>query len=418
MIRLLDVYAPGGVAEPDPRIDALATVSAGSKKDGAKFPSINRDGRISLHDPERRAPGLARALQATGGRSLTIAFPFSAWEQVVQQRFQLYSAARLLISGDEHGLTVFEEGGARRQVEAGTEEYAALLPQCSVSTSVYFMLASWESGSPQIVMPDGLGFYRLRFTSRQSARNLLSTWGLLQRFTGGPVAGVPLELQLVNRDVAGPDGSRRTVPVWTFLLRPPQALALGSGNLKLVLGQALQSAASLQLPAPEPEVIEAGFELAAPEQDAAEPIEEALPEADGAVAQQLESGVHAASYTRRFFAILKGTPFAEEAREQVVRAACVAHYGEGDDRVTGSLREALARGDRQLAELLIVEAERVAGKWEAFAAELKTDYNAVKRALGAERADALVHEHQSWRTDLRAATRLRGALNVALEHAQ
>lgn len=57
---MLDIYA-GGIKEATPRVDALATISAGSKqkkmKDGKEvwYPVVSRDGTIMLHDPEGRA---------------------------------------------------------------------------------------------------------------------------------------------------------------------------------------------------------------------------------------------------------------------------------------------------------------------------------------------------------------------------
>src|SRR3954452_20617025 len=75
----LDPYAEGGVSQEEPRLDALATISAGYRKQGegghAGLPQVSRDGKLYLHDPKGRAPGLKKALEARGFLGLTIAFP-------------------------------------------------------------------------------------------------------------------------------------------------------------------------------------------------------------------------------------------------------------------------------------------------------------------------------------------------------
>uniref|UniRef100_UPI002869CFD2 hypothetical protein n=1 Tax=Deinococcus sp. TaxID=47478 RepID=UPI002869CFD2 len=143
-ITLLDVYADGGVREVTPRVDALATISAGSKAKTASSPTINRDGTISLHDPEGRAAGLAATLAAADNRVLTVAFPFNEWESVVQMRFAEYSASRLLTFGDQTGLTEITEKGERNFHPAGTEPFDALKQRCKVTVNVYVVLAAWE----------------------------------------------------------------------------------------------------------------------------------------------------------------------------------------------------------------------------------------------------------------------------------
>lgn len=409
-ITLLDVYAESGVREITPRVDALATISAGSKAKTASSPTINRDGTISLHDPEGRASALAATLSAADGKRLTIAFPFNDWDSVVQMRFAEYSASRLLSFGDQHGLTEIRENGQRVTHAPGTPEYATVKARCKVTANVYFVLADWSlkgaDGSdlgPGVVFPDGLGFYRLRFTSRNSLDNLLNTWKLIKKLSGDRIAGVPLELQLVNREVSGPDGKRRNVPVWTFTMRPPSGLQLTSRNFQATLSQALKSGQDLVLPAPDGEEIEASFEIVTPDQDD-------LPALTERETRQLENGFNAAAVRTRYFAITKDTPFAERpGRAKLITAATAWIYDGESDKVTDSLSEVLDRADQKLADGVLSTAETWVKEFEAQKGLIVSAYNKAK-AAGKDVA-ALDTEFAGWRTDDDKADALLARLN-------
>ena len=115
--RALDTYA-GGLSDEAPRLEALATISAGRKvlyagdnpaHKGKSFPqAAKRDDErhIYLHDTMGRAPGLAAALEAGHYRRLTVAFPFDDPAAFVQQRFVAYSATALLAYGDQDSMTI------------------------------------------------------------------------------------------------------------------------------------------------------------------------------------------------------------------------------------------------------------------------------------------------------------------------
>lgn len=372
--RVLDVYT-GGAAPAEARVDALATISAGEKNGNA--PKVNRDGTISLHDPEGRAPGLAEVLQASGGKSLTIAFPFDDPRQFVQQRFAEYSASALLAFGDEHGLTLIE-GQNRRYLQAGTDDYAARVARCKVTVSVYFTLATWGEGgaSPAVVFPDGLGFYRLRFTSRNSLRNLVGSLQLLGKLSGGRLAGVPLELRLVNREVSGPDGKRRNVPVWTFTMRPPQGLTLSSANFQATLGRALEAGQALVLPPPEVETVETASSdvIDVDLDDAPEPA----PVLTEREARQLTTGFDAEHFRRSFFAIASGTPF----HDKPARADLLRRVTEGR---TQSLGELCGFADAALADRVLVALEEAVATW-------RDEQALLQRRLNQKSLDRLVAE--------------------------
>ena len=263
--RLLDHYAKGAVVER-PRVDALATISAGYRDKDTRNPVVSRDHTIYLHDPEGRAPGLAAALRATKGKALTIAVVSDVPSEFLQMRFAAYSASALLAFGDADAVQEFVRVGGtdkdpkmeRRVHAAGTPDYERVVGTCKTQGSLYFALAEWgEDGAPSMVWPDGFGLYRLRFTSRNSLRSLVAGFDQIARLTGGRLKGVPFTLRLANQDVAGPDGKRRSVPVWSVVFQPPGGMKLTPAAFSGLVGRAIEGARELSLPAPAAETAEA-----------------------------------------------------------------------------------------------------------------------------------------------------------------
>lgn len=281
--RLLDAFS-GGLVEPRKQQPTLATVSAGynanaGKKDGKMQPVVSRDGTIHVNGRENLAAafetvkGLAAALQKTNRKKLTITFPFDEPALFIQQHFTCRSASRLQVYGDHTGLTRIREAGSEytdRQTgevtklarpmhefyPAGSDEFEALLPYVKVETSIYFFLAGWEGRQAQVLMPDGLGLYRLRMTSRNSAHNIVNSLKWISQLTGGRFAGVPFDLWHEQMEVPGPDGRRRHVPVWNLIPRPPEALALTSGNFREIFSTALVQGEQLKILPPPVQTID------------------------------------------------------------------------------------------------------------------------------------------------------------------
>jgi hypothetical protein len=354
----LDVYA-GGLADESPRLDALATISAGDRgptREGNKpgLPRRSTDGTIKLHDATGRAPGLKAALEQTQYKSLCIAFPWDDPALFIQQRFTRYSASALEVYGDHRELRVLEAGG-QRTVPAGSDEYRRLLDTCAVSVSVYFMLAEWEP-QPAVVMPDGLGFYRLRFTSRNSLRSILNGLRAVGRFTGSRIAGVPFELRIDYREVADRTGQRHTVPVWVLVMRPPKTVRLASHNWAGVVQTALaQGQAFKELPPPSEETLAlAAWE--GPEADLDDA--EIVAPSDAEIAQLADGGPLDADYwKRRWHATAAGSSFEDDEN----RAEFIADFTEGSHASLKRFLEVATEGDCEalIAELqAAVNAER------------------------------------------------------------
>ncbi|RYG60726.1 hypothetical protein EON80_24480 [bacterium] len=314
--QILDVYAPDGTIDATPRVDAIATISAGFKAPDAKFPSRSRDGKIILHDAEGRAPGLKAALAATGDKALTIAFPFDDMGMIIQQYFAEYSASNLLAWGDATQITVLDPqrvGKSGRMVyKAGTPEYREALDRCKPSSSIYFHLARWTDDGPEVFFPDGLGLYRLRFTSRNSIRSIVGSLQTTAKYMGGRLAGIPFKLSLENIEVAGSDGAKRKIGVWRCIFTTPTGFALSSQNFRDVATKALAQGSALMLPPPRAE----SLELAA--YDGAEVDLDDI--TDAQIAEVATGGkCDSEHYRKHWFAIVQDTPLdLDEARADYV----------------------------------------------------------------------------------------------------
>jgi hypothetical protein len=360
--KILDVYA-GGVSREAPRVEALATISAGyrgpARGDRLGLPQRSTDGTIILHDGANRAPGLARALERADGKLLTIAFPFDDPAKFIHCRFMEYSATELLAFGDEAHLMVLDPGRGYRRVGAGTPEYDERMKssKIKVGVSVYFCLAEWGRDGPEIVFPDGVGaFYRLRFTSRHSLRSILAGLRAIAQFTQGRIAGVPFDLAIDYREVAGADGKKRRIPVWSIATRPPGGRRLTSRNFNEVMTMALEQGAALMLalPAPpEPTLEEALAE--GPDDDLDDAIIDGVVvgEPSDREVELIQRGgrCNEASWRAMFFSAVRSSEF--DGDESPARAAWMREYTHGR---TESLADFLHWATEREAQAMVVAA--------------------------------------------------------------
>jgi len=318
------ILTPYGVEPVAPGAPVIASISAGHRevgKDGRPaMPQRSKDGEIYLHAPPRRrlnsatgeiaetsgAPGLQAALERNAYRWLRVAFPSNRLEDVFHQSLRRYSATRLEVYGDAERLTEILQTGERRVVEAGTPEYRKLAQTCKGNYSILFVLAEYVEDGVRLLMPDGLGYYRIRTTSRNSVRRFLEMWECLRRYTGGRPAGVPVDISVQLEEVVGPDGTRRRVPVWQFEMRSPDGSPLTSRVLPAITRQAIAESERLSLPAPE----------FTPPDDA-----DIEPQDDDVVDDvELARSCDAEFYRRAWFAAVAGTPWeSDDGRHQWIR---------------------------------------------------------------------------------------------------
>lgn len=354
--KLLDVYA-GGVADEAPRVEAIATISAGyrARGDGNRpgNPQRSTDGTIYLHDATGRAPGLRRSLELRGNKALTIAFPFDDPAKFIHCRFMRYSATELQAFGDETHLMILVPGKGYERHEAGSPHYEDVLPGCKVSVSVYFCLAEWGADGPEIAFPDGVGaYYRLRFTSRHSLRSILAGLRSIGQFTQGRLAGVPFDLTIDYREVADATGKKRTIPVWSIASKPPGGQRLTSRNFNEVMSYALDQGKALMLPAPDPPTLEDALSEP-PSDDLDETIVEGVvvgEPSDRDVELMARGGRCNADHWRAmFFSCVRGTEF--DGEESEARSAWLRAYT--DDR-TDSLGEFLRWATEREAQAMVV----------------------------------------------------------------
>ncbi len=354
----LDPYA-GGLSAEAPRVDALAVISCGyraEKGEGNRpgLPRASRPGdavQVHLHDPLHRAPGLEQAIADGKQRQLTIAFPLDDPRQFVIQRFTRYSATRLEAYGDEASITWIHPAAdgkdARHQrFEVGSGEYDRLVRTCKADTRIYFCLADWTSTGPEVIFPDGLGVYAIRTTSRHSVRSILGSLAYTARFTRGKIAGLPFLLSVDHREVAGPDGAKRTVPVWTITTKPPEGARLSSRTFRDIATAALREGSSLMLPPPDAETWEQM------EHDGPPPVDEPTEQEIG----QLERGglCDYDFWVRSWHALARGTAWDSDA----ARASFIGGYTDG---ATTSLSQFLhGASEDQAAGLVAALGEGVA----------------------------------------------------------
>lgn len=349
-MEILNPYA-GGLAESDHRPDAIATISAGYKEtrknargEDITVPVVSRDGKIILHDDKKRAPGLKAALELTGYKMLTIAFPVNDVDKFLQSRFAARKSGRLTVYGDQYQVTEIvlldDKGGATHVSHpAGSERYIELAKTCKVETSVFFTLAEWDTaGQTSVIFPDGFGLYRLRFTSLNSLRNFHNQVAMLQSFTTNQIAGIPIDLFIDYRDVPAPDGKSRNVPVFCLGVRPPEQIKLTSRNFKQIMGAAVDQGAALMLPAPGEITIDS-IELDDNDLD----IDEVDDSAAAAIINPLCDAQH---YRQSFFYAAKDSVFAnDDQRHELVAAATNGQFN--------SLEQFLAQAtDKQAADFL------------------------------------------------------------------
>lgn len=279
--ELLDNLSETGVSTVEPRPEWLATISAGYKKkvqgrDGKEFeiPVVERDGIIHIQDgDELKAPGLVRALEEGGGKKLTIAFTadpiirsdgFVDVSPLIVQRLVRYSRTALEVFGDATKLThVTTEKTGSDTAKAvfnthyvGSKEYAALVKTCKPETSVLFVLVRGVAEDrPRMYWPDTFGCYRIRFTGRNSGRSIVGKIIETLPFTGGHVLGIPFELTLGTRNVAGNDPklgwARHDIPIWQIGMALPPGAEMEPRLFRKVVDRSISEGQILRsLPAP------------------------------------------------------------------------------------------------------------------------------------------------------------------------
>jgi len=169
------------------------------------------------------------------------------------------------------------------------------------------VLAEYVEDGVRLVMPDGLGYYRIRTTSRNSVRRFLEMWECLRRYTGGRPAGVPVDISVQLEEVVTPDGTRRRVPVWQFEMRTPDGSPLTSRVLPSITRQAIAESERLSLPAPELPPDDADADIEPQDDDVVDDVE-------------LARSCDAEFYRRAWFSTVAGTPWeSDEARHQWIR---------------------------------------------------------------------------------------------------
>lgn len=334
---MLSVHGGGVVQTPAVPV-ALATISAGRKtksssNSGADRPMKSKAGEWYIHNTDGMGYGLVEFFQAKpadklfpdvymveprDGKpvSLTVAFPSDNPDEVFRSYFIKRTAQRVELFGDETQLTRFIVRDPQKRLfdtevyPAGTEEYKKYLTECKVECFAYFALADWgwdgERYNPQTLYPDGLGVYRLRFTSVNAHKNLKAMLRQIAIITGGKLAGVPLELFLQKRQLTQPGGWQGTEWIWTLRFNPPQPqgqqMRLSLPQLRTLALEGTRAGGILALPSGESDV----------DWLLEESVAEASEEMTEAEVANVQSGFNPQTIRDEYFARVEGTPYAED----------------------------------------------------------------------------------------------------------
>jgi len=355
--RILDPTSETAVAPQTARLDWIASVSAGYKKKETRngkeieYPVVSRDGTIYMSEADqKKAPGLAAALAARGGKSLGIAFTSDNLEEVALQRLVAYTAGSVKVFGDDQALTevTLQVDDRGRDAPAlftkypvGSPDFARLRKMCKAETHIIFILVEWDGTTPQYAFPDYWpNRYSIRFTGRHSARAIIGKLEQILDGTGGRLAGLPFELNLEYHDVLGPDGKRHKIPVWALNMRIPgvDVLKLSFDQIREFTSTQLDRGRQLRaLPAPRYEIEQALLEAPlAVDDEAAEP---APPVSDAAVdAIMSDPPCAEAHYRAAFFGAVHGTQYdSDNGRAELVGEYTMATFQDQPTRWTESL---------------------------------------------------------------------------------
>jgi hypothetical protein len=331
---ILSPHSATGVRDDTdaPRINCIATISAGFKNE-RKLPDRSKNGEFYINGKPHKefcdAPGLEEAAKANDYKRLTVVFPSDRKNDFIQQRFTEYSATALKTFGDQHSVTEIVDTGRKKKVgnemkpemerhihDVGTPEYAAAIARCRVSYSVYFVLAQWTPSGANIYYPDGVGLYRIRFTSPKSMDAFRFAADYTKRMTGGVLAGIPFDIFLEQKEGADADGVRRKSWIWQARTSAAAGGAIDAAMYRQLATHGQQQVQMMQLQAPEPETIETAIADAALatviDDDAVEGevlSNESQADPEPPKIETDEPKIDVAEARRRFFALAKGTWF-------------------------------------------------------------------------------------------------------------
>lgn len=352
--ELLDIHDRSATERPD----WIATLSLGERND-AGLPTVARDGRFRLHDPHGKATALRALLSAADFRELTIAFTTDNLPDILHQRYVRYSQTAVEAFGDQYGITILQKGHEALRYLQGQPGYEEARKTCKVQARLFFVVSEWQGSEATALFPDEFGHYSFRTTSHNTLVGWVAKIREIQALTRGRIAGIPLLLRVEMREVAGPDGTRRTVPICTLALKPPDTIKLTTRTWSRIISQALSQGTALRMLNPPREETIEDMQQEIEYETLAEqgPSPEAL-----AQVQTSDTFCDPATYERAWFMVVKGSPLeSDEARTGYLR-----HYTHD---LTPSLAGYLAQATESEASALIAQVSREVAEFRAAESE-------------------------------------------------
>lgn len=175
-----------------------------------------------------------------------------------QTRYACYNGRQLWCSGDG------ETANRRKKGDADTIEVVQVDCTCERQEPTFTGKGKCKITGNLSVMIDGVesigGVWKFRTTSYNSVVGILSSLSLIKRITGGPLAGVPLNMVLTPKSVTDPiQGSQQTIYVVSIEYAGTVDKLRATGHDQLLLqhqhnnriDQIESEARSLMLDAPE-----------------------------------------------------------------------------------------------------------------------------------------------------------------------
>jgi hypothetical protein len=209
------------------RFSRLGKIRLGEKKKnqrGTEYPSKIDYFKIDPYDQEM-LPEI-EALFGKKPRKLRIAFPDNEPERVFPQYYECWSASALHCKGDGEVAQRMDGKGKLFEVECpGPDECPFALKDHGVKTRDGVKPGCKRVARLQVVFPDldSFGVFQLDTSSRNSIINVNSSIELVQRFTDGQIAWIPLSMQLKAQATIIPEtGKKGTIYVVDII--PPVGL--------------------------------------------------------------------------------------------------------------------------------------------------------------------------------------------------
>lgn len=166
---------------------------------------------------------------------LPVRLLYDAPELNMPSRLAAYKGKTLWCTGDGEQATRLTDDGKERKprscpCELSDPAYSGSGPKCKINASLSVIIRGLGGVG---------GVWKLRTTSWNTLTSVLSSMEYIRTITGGPLAGLPLELSLVAKSATNPvDGSPVTIYVANLMFEGADEDALAEAGHRVALSRA------------------------------------------------------------------------------------------------------------------------------------------------------------------------------------